>query len=153
MIDPQRQTIESILNKQVQYKIPNYQRDFEWKRENAEEFWIDLKSGSFFLGTFIFDVSESNFITIVDGQQRLTTIFILLAAIKNQMMRIGEISFASEINKKIAFTDRRGKSKKTRFIPSEKIKEIFELTIANDKWDGENFSFRREINEHGTKSI
>ena len=48
MIDPQRKTIEEILTQSVIYKVPHYQRAFEWNKENATDFWEDLTSDSFF---------------------------------------------------------------------------------------------------------
>lgn len=150
MITPQRRTIEQILNESRQYAIPGYQRDFEWKRENAEEFWNDLDGGSFYLGTIIFDIYNRDSVSVVDGQQRLTTIFILLAAMRERAKNIGNENFARAIQDKIVFLGRTGEVQQSKLIPAEKIKFVFEQTITSSSWNGNDFSFRsrkRQVNK------
>ena len=73
------------------FVIPVYQRDYAWRKENCQKIWqilIDLKNNSnnsYFLGTFvnIYDGHEARI--IVDGQQRITTISLLLLALKNYL--------------------------------------------------------------------
>lgn len=91
MIDPNPASVENLLNSSFQYVVPKNQRNFAWGRGEALEFWDDLKSytesteGNLFLGTTIFyrDHEDTKKIQIVDGQQRLTTIIILLVACRN----------------------------------------------------------------------
>ena len=68
------------------YRIPEYQRYYEWEVKETtgqvNQFWEDLNgyidsSNSFPLGVFILQENESIY-EIVDGQQRLTTLIILL---------------------------------------------------------------------------
>lgn len=150
MIKPERWKIENILNESRQYKIPEYQRDFEWRRDNAEEFWSDLESGPFYIGTLIFDVSDSEHVSVVDGQQRLTTIFILMAAIRQCAKDLGEANFAKELQDKIVFRSRTGEVRESKLISAEKIREVFKSTITSDEWDGKDFNFRnrkRQVNK------
>lgn len=75
----------------VLFKIPVYQRNYDWKEQNCSRLWDDiekiLKTGEkHFLGSIVFMSSkEASFAlpqyTIIDGQQRLTTIMISLKAI------------------------------------------------------------------------
>lgn len=71
-----------------QMVIPDYQRDFVWKKEEGEEFFEDVNSSSkddpLLLGTFIFRKGSGE-IEIVDGQQRITTILTFLIACRNYM--------------------------------------------------------------------
>lgn len=84
----QKATIGRILsNSSQKLQVPKYQRDFVWDDYNADEFFRDLtvavkeKDKSYFLGTFIFSRnSDESLLDIVDGQQRITSIFILLIA-------------------------------------------------------------------------
>lgn len=150
MITPQRRSIEQILNESKQYSIPDYQRDFEWKRENAEELWMDLEGGDFFIGTLIFDISNQEYVSVVDGQQRLTTIFILLAAMREQAKAINEDGLARAIQDKMVFRSRTGDVRKSKLVSAEKIREVFEQTITSDDWDGIDFNFRnkkRQVNK------
>jgi len=70
-----------------QFIVPKYQRGYEWEPAEAEEYLTDLEAEAssgrgLFMGTLIFNVIDDSHdkITIVDGQQRLTTIFLLLIA-------------------------------------------------------------------------
>lgn len=145
MINANKRSIEEILTKSVKYVVPDNQRDFEWKKEHAEEFWDDVSSGEVFLGTFVFDVSNDKAIVIVDGQQRLTTIFILLSALRNQARKVESPGQALAIQNVLSFTDiTTGKTIEGKLETSPSIKSVFEKTITNGDWDGAAFLFKNE---------
>lgn len=95
--------VHSLLSHEgnVMYRIPPYQREYSWKKEQWEDLFEDLieADGSHFLGTIITldqtkDALESNILHVVDGQQRLTTLTLLLAAVysvlKEQLEELDE---------------------------------------------------------------
>lgn len=72
------------------FSIPQYQRDYAWKRQNFVDLWEDLEeaieskdSQGHFLGTIVVAPNKENsqIFDIIDGQQRTTTIFMLLYAL------------------------------------------------------------------------
>lgn len=72
----------------VMYKIPPYQREYSWYKAQWEDLFQDLieADGAHFLGTIItldqtLDSLQSNDLQVIDGQQRLTTLTLLLAAV------------------------------------------------------------------------
>ncbi len=72
----------------VLYRIPPYQREYSWYKAQWEDLFEDLieADGAHFLGTIITldqttDTLEGNILHVVDGQQRLTTLTLLLAAV------------------------------------------------------------------------
>lgn len=81
------------------YVIPVYQRKYDWKIDNCRQLYEDLKKiiidgrNSHFFGSIVSQVvpdgSKIEF-HIIDGQQRLTTVTILLLAICN-MIRAGRV--------------------------------------------------------------
>ena len=78
------------------YIVPDYQREYVWKDEQVEQLLADLLDAyntdnqkAYFLGTIVTYDSGSQF-ELIDGQQRLTTFFILLCAIKKIYMDYGE---------------------------------------------------------------
>jgi uncharacterized protein with ParB-like and HNH nuclease domain len=93
-------TISDIL-KSPFYKIPRFQRPYSWERENVEDFWNDVfvNSGSdYFIGSMVvYQPEHSDTACVVDGQQRLTTITMLLAAIRNAFLVEGLKDSASGI--------------------------------------------------------
>lgn len=86
-------TIEEIFQKEG-YNIPNYQRDYAWKDKNFRDLWEDLeeaieynkKGQGHFIGTMVVAKNEYNkkLYDIIDGQQRTTTIFMLLHVLANK---------------------------------------------------------------------
>ncbi|MFP6303404.1 DUF262 domain-containing protein [Helicobacter pylori] len=80
-------TIKEIFQEEG-YSIPNYQRDYAWKDKNFRDLWEDLeeaieynkKGQGHFIGTMVVAKNEDNkkLYDIIDGQQRTTTIFMLL---------------------------------------------------------------------------
>ncbi|GAA7055793.1 hypothetical protein AOHp67_00140 [Helicobacter pylori] len=86
-------TIKEIFQAQG-YSIPNYQRDYAWKDKNFRDLWEDLeeaieynkKGQGHFIGTMVVAKNEDNkkLYDIIDGQQRTTTIFMLLHVLANE---------------------------------------------------------------------
>ena|SRR5256885_1848772 len=82
----------SCLDKQVGqllmesfYRIPRFQRPYSWDRSNIEEFWSDAvveNEAQYFIGNFVV-YDDKTAMGVVDGQQRLTTITLLLCALRN----------------------------------------------------------------------
>ncbi len=87
-------------NKRV-FKVPVYQRNYDWSNIQCEKLYQDIMSANardhkHFMGTIVYIVglngSTLNEVSIIDGQQRLTTMYILLKALydasKNVSVRI-----------------------------------------------------------------
>lgn len=65
------------------YIIPRFQRPYSWDKENIQEFWDDIlrdKPIDYFIGSMVVFKIGSQHYALVDGQQRLTTIAMLLWA-------------------------------------------------------------------------
>jgi len=144
MINPNPETIEGILNSSNQLKVPKYQREYKWGISEAGEFWEDIESyqdvdeGNLFLGNLIFDISDKDkkTIWIIDGQQRITTILILLIACRELAKRINAAKIAGKIQEKISFEDSTtGEFLGSRLWASESIKKVFDH-ISDSDWDG-----------------
>ena len=78
-----------------QFIIPVYQRPYSWKRANCEQLFKDLVAvyknnyPSHFFGSLVYveeDTGGVNEYIIIDGQQRITTVSILLLAIRNYLI-------------------------------------------------------------------
>lgn len=109
-------SISEILGKpDTQYLIPVFQRVYSWDRMQCEQLWNDMmKAGSgtdgHFTGTFIYRPESSEGhdnsgalsgytkVDLVDGQQRLTTITLILVALRNAMRDAGDTVRANQID-------------------------------------------------------
>lgn len=89
------QSLSKIFSDNYVFTIPGYQRPYSWGREQAEELLADLlgaladapdpvsEAAPYFLGSIVLIKPESApEATVVDGQQRLTTLTLLLSAIR-----------------------------------------------------------------------
>ena len=75
-------TIHSI--KSYKFEIPFYQRAYSWKKQDIEKLISDIngKEGHY-LGNIVVKKNDDKFI-VIDGQQRLTTIYIIFMALKEK---------------------------------------------------------------------
>ena len=74
------------------YKIPPMQRDYVWKTQQIKEFWKDMVTAKdsteiYHFGTIVVYKDKDTY-AIVDGQQRMTTAYIFLSAIKEKLLEL-----------------------------------------------------------------
>jgi hypothetical protein len=98
------------------YKIPRFQRPYSWDKGNIEDFWTDVvvsDTRGHFIGSMVFYIGSSpQDVFVVDGQQRLTTITIFLAALRDTFTDVGETSLAKGIQ---GFIERQDLDAQNRF--------------------------------------
>jgi uncharacterized protein with ParB-like and HNH nuclease domain len=126
--------IRDVLFADYAYKIPRYQRPYTWDDDQVSEFWNDLISddGSSFIGSLIFnyeDYEKSRTIDIIDGQQRLLTITIFAAVLRDIAKQIDRTKGELYQRKDLAFEDRITGKQTFRITPGDQTKEYFEKYI------------------------
>lgn len=67
---------ELVVNHNVTFAIEKYQRFYEWDKKNIDDF-IDSIARGVFIGSATFFTNDDGSIEIIDGQQRLTTLFLI----------------------------------------------------------------------------
>ena len=103
--------IEEFLGaKKTVFVVPVYQRNYDWKKENCQQLFNDIvgivETGrEHFLGTICFKVYTSRERSIIDGQQRLTSITLLLKAIYDYD---SDTEIRKEINESYFYNEGRG---------------------------------------------
>jgi len=134
--------IRIFLEGTKQFIVPLFQRTYSWNRENIEKLWEDLedtKNGSesaHFFGSFVTmpvpsSASGVSKYTMIDGQQRLVTIFIFLAALRNRIIEINpEYEKKDEINE-LYLINKYHPEDKYKVVPTQADRKIF-FTILND---------------------
>jgi uncharacterized protein with ParB-like and HNH nuclease domain len=89
---PASLTIKQLFNNSDSlYQIPRYQRPYKWADEQIDKLWDDLteaydnENESYFLGSVITasPKDSSSYLDVVDGQQRITTLMILFAVVRD----------------------------------------------------------------------
>ncbi len=119
--DAQQKKINDILSGDVRYVIPRYQRKYVWQEKQWRELFDDIKycieiavnqnddevEWTHFLGSFVFERRGKDLI-VIDGQQRLTTITLMLCAICVLFNELEEESRFRGVTKYIIGTDDMG---------------------------------------------
>ncbi len=127
-------------NQNNQFIIPIYQRLYSWKKEQCEQLWDDIikiggndKMNGHFIGSILYvldsNTHSNNTLLIIDGQQRITTITLLLIALRNHSS--DEVK-RKEIESYLINSDKDG-DKKFRLILSESDKDTLLFLIDKNK--------------------
>ena len=98
---PTSLTVGEIFNGENIYKIPNYQKQYEWLDNQVEELWENLyesftsskikrTNATYFLGSIVVIDDKKGTEEIVDGQQRITTLMILFCVLSSSFPNINQ---------------------------------------------------------------
>lgn len=81
-IDPEELNLTRIFTEN-DYVIPIYQRSYAWEKDQIEQLITDIYDSKdtekYYLGNLIVDKADAHLFSVIDGQQRLTTLFLLLS--------------------------------------------------------------------------
>ena len=116
-IESTDQDIRTLLSSGY-FRIPRFQRPYSWDRENIEDFWEDIvkeRPVDYFIGSMVVYKAGSQSYGVVDGQQRLTTITILLCVLRDRLDKLELVDLASGIQNLV---ERRNIDNKEQFILS-----------------------------------
>ncbi|MDR0467553.1 MAG: DUF262 domain-containing HNH endonuclease family protein [Campylobacteraceae bacterium] len=96
------------LFKKGQFIIPDYQREYGWDREHVKELLDNIDETpteeNYFIGHMVFEGEyNGNNFEVVDGQQRITTLTILLCSIRDRFIELGENNLAEAIHTSYIF--------------------------------------------------
>ena len=134
---------ELLETNKRQFIIPVYQRNYDWKKDNCKKLFDDIidayiKDRFHFVGSIVYvDQGEENKIyryLIIDGQQRITTIFLLLKALydtsedDNIKNEISDILFNRDKYNDLKLTDQT----KVKLKPIKSDNEQFLLLMKDD---------------------
>lgn len=108
--NPEKKSIEDLLVGADYYVIPRFQRPYSWEAANLEDFWNDVvfdNAVGYFIGPMVAWRETNNPIRrIVDGQQRLTTIAIMFAVLRDQLEELSENKLANGVHRYLEKADR-----------------------------------------------
>ncbi len=133
--------LSKIFSSDFDYLIPSYQRPYAWTTVQASELFSDLydffekeKDDTYFLGSIVLIKDEAKpDAEVIDGQQRLTTLTILLAALTAQFTGDLRIDFENYIREPGRASQ--GLKPKPRLALRERDREFFATYIQGLKLD------------------
>ncbi len=148
MLSANKEKLQSFLMGNNQFVIPFFQRSYVWKTENWSELFENIKEeyqeiqngnsqSEHFIGTIIIKQRESERVgsleyDLIDGQQRLTTICLLLKAFYDVTT---DNNLKNWIKTLLVFVDSYGKEH-IRILHSKVDKEYFQqILVSSDNED------------------
>lgn len=96
---------------QAFYAVPDYQREYVWETEQVEQLLADVyeemgdaaaqDAPEYFIGSIVVCPGQEGVLDLIDGQQRMTTLYITLCAIRDRLDALGAAP-SSVLNSQIA---------------------------------------------------
>lgn len=88
-------TFRKLIGNGLTYRIPRFQRDYSWTNEEWEDLWMDLLGAlkadgerSHYMGYLVLQSADDRTFDVIDGQQRLTTVSIIVLAVLKNLQRL-----------------------------------------------------------------
>ena len=132
-------TLKDVVTSYKRLKIEDYQRTYSWEKEQVDELFEDLKecvrSGeTHFFGSLILQNKEDErgVATVVDGQQRLTTTFILVAALRDALKGLTNYTIAPE---------------KENLMPINVLQKAWDYLYASNDFNDHRFASSRFLRD------
>lgn len=99
-------TYRQLMGNGLRYEIPKFQRDYTWEAEQWDDLWMDIKlllsneEDGHYLGYLVLQTANNKEFIIIDGQQRLTTMSIMILAVLKSLVDLATAGIDSENNLK-----------------------------------------------------
>ncbi|MFW3171379.1 GmrSD restriction endonuclease domain-containing protein [Geodermatophilus sp. CPCC 206100] len=135
MVAASETNLQELLEGARQYRVPLYQRTYAWTAVQLERLWEDLVQiaedraadhrASHFIGSLVLAPSPSNGPTgvpeflVVDGQQRLTTLTVLLAAIRDHRVATESPENRERINELYLINKFKPEAQRIKLVPTQ----------------------------------
>jgi len=135
--------------------IPKYQRTYRWDLKQCKQLWKDLMNApesGYFIGSIVYiknsgqTISSISKYLVIDGQQRLTTISLLLSALRNKIKEKGDLQLSDEkitikkLNNYYLFNPDEENDAKYRLSLTKSDKELFLDILEGREINKNNFS-------------
>lgn len=136
--------LQEIIEGTKQYIIPMFQRTYSWGDKQWKQLWEDIidliednQSFSHFIGSIVSIPINTNThgvqqFLVIDGQQRMTTLLILLAALRDVAEKKGEQNLSDEIHHTLLINSFKSGEEKYKFLPTQVDKEYFKKLINRE---------------------
>lgn len=107
--------IESLLSGRY-FSIPRFQRPYSWTDENIQDLWDDVMAArgeDYFIGSMVVYREGKQEFGVVDGQQRLTTITVLLCILRDAFAALQEQDLAEGLHQLV---ERKNRINKNEYV-------------------------------------
>jgi alkylated DNA nucleotide flippase Atl1 len=138
-------TLAGLLDGKKQFQVPLFQRPYSWEETQLKQLWLDILEqaelvaeeaggSTHFLGSVVHAPSPLNTMAfahtlVVDGQQRLTTLSLALAALRDHL-RDTDSEWAAEIDRRFLINPRTQGDEALKLLPTQFDREIYREHIT-----------------------
>ncbi|GAB6283643.1 MAG: hypothetical protein STSR0008_24280 [Ignavibacterium sp.] len=133
-------------------KVPIYQRSYAWEKSNVQDLFDDIKNAypdDYFIGTMVVTDKE-DFLEIVDGQQRLATISLFLAAVRDLLQENNDRDKANIIERNYLFEESLRENKKQKLLLNSADNDFYlKNFIENQNANPSKESHKRMLSAYG----
>ena len=142
--------LQDIIEGTKQYVIPLFQRTYSWEQKEWKILWEDLAElceaenpRTHFIGSIVSmpTVSVPEGVVkylLIDGQQRLTTIFVLLILLRNKAREAQNLRFADEINNTLLVNQYKDGADYFKLMPTQVDRSTYQNLINGHSNESEN---------------
>ncbi len=147
MVAAQETTLRELLEGTKQYQVPLYQRTYSWKTDQLQRLWDDITklaedrlsapSATHFIGSLVLAPSPSIGPTgvqeflVIDGQQRLTTLTVLLCAIRDYRAQHENQEHRDRINELYLLNKWKSDSQRLKLLPTQADRAAYRACLES----------------------
>ncbi len=97
-------TYRKLMGNGLRYEIPKFQRDYSWETEHWDDLWQDIllvinsEEVEHYMGYLVLQTGDNKTFKVIDGQQRLTTLSILMLAVLKVLQEFSDTGNEKENN-------------------------------------------------------
>lgn len=109
-IEIKKETLGNILKNGGKLFVPVNQRSYRWEEDHIKDLYqdlgqaIDSERTEYFLGSVVVVVKDAGRIEVNDGQQRIATTMVLVAAIRDYFLSVGATNVAASVEQEYLFS-------------------------------------------------
>lgn len=88
-------TYRKLISNGLSYRIPHFQPDYCWSENEWEDLWVDVMGvvqadgkAAHYMGYLVLQSSDNKTFDVIEGQQRLTTLMLIILAVLKNLTRL-----------------------------------------------------------------
>ena len=101
------QTYRKLMGNGLVYRVPMFQRNYSWTEEEWDDLWQDIVAlqepngeAGHYMGYLVLQSTDERHYDVIDGQQRLTTLSVIVLAVLNNLNRLVEDGVEPDDNRR-----------------------------------------------------
>ncbi|BAZ25172.1 hypothetical protein NIES4073_60760 [Kalymmatonema gypsitolerans NIES-4073] len=155
-IDSRLMSFGELLAGNNSYSVPSFQRDYSWTEAEVQQLWDDItqtleeRRTEHFIGSVVVNNSNKPKLMLIDGQQRLTTVSILMCVLRDIAKQKGDDQLAQTISQEyLGSLNLRTRKTESKLVLNERNNQFYQENIIDSKniQDLQTFSKKRNIDK------